>query len=224
MPYSKDESAFYRLTGRISSDDEARAKISSVFQELEISEPVKVLTSQEQIKHGQAKERDFDRDRNRTVKRARRSSTKMVVGEGSARRFIHPSDITILIPATVFLTAFAKSFGAKLGEMSGDSVGKLFSSWVSRLHKTKPDDENITVYLIHKKKLKIELPRDLPPEAYDELNKLLEHTSRRTLKEADRLIYHPEHGWVFALPPGPAIFDRVTGTVDTSSHLKRWKK
>ena len=117
---------------------------------------------------------------------------------GQARGLVVPVlDICIVMPIAVFLTAFAKSFSSKIGEQSGEAVGRAFSAWVKRVHHV-DDRANFHIVRVMDKKKRIiaHLPKDLPPEAYDQLVRAVnDFPSRRFRRKYIVLVYEYGNNW-----------------------------
>lgn len=77
--------------------------------------------------------------------------------------------VYVAVPALTFLTAFAKSFGKRLGDQSANALGKAFSDWITRLHKSDISDSYGIVIHDGGKKLDIILPAQLPADAFEQL-------------------------------------------------------
>jgi hypothetical protein len=109
---------------------------------------------------------------------------------GGGRLVAEFLDIAIVMPIAVFLTAFAKSFGSKLGEKSGEAVSKEFGAWLKRAHEGWPHHKRVTI-VDEKEKIIVHLPKNLPPEAYDQLVKVAnEIPKRRFRRKHIILVYH----------------------------------
>lgn len=116
-------------------------------------------------------------------------------GGQSAGRVVSVLDICIVMPIAVFLAAFVKSFGSKLGEQSAEAVSRAFSAWLKRAHETYESSWNKVSIVDEKERIIVHLPKNLPPEAYYELVKVVnEIPKRRFRRRYIVLSYHWPNG------------------------------
>jgi hypothetical protein len=98
-----------------------------------------------------------------------------------------PWTLTITIPATTFLTAFARRFGERAADASAetlDGTARLMRRWISRLYAARTAPEGDLVLTDIDLAVDIWMPRDLSTDAYRQLRHLLQVM-------ADRLVDRP---------------------------------
>jgi hypothetical protein len=88
-----------------------------------------------------------------------------------------PWTLTIAIPATTFLTAFARRFGERAADASAealDGTARLLRRWISRLYATRTAPEGYLVLTDIDLAVDIWMPRELSVDAYRQLTHMLE--------------------------------------------------
>jgi hypothetical protein len=88
-----------------------------------------------------------------------------------------PWTLTIVVPATTFLTAFTKKLGERSADVAADAVdtaAKVLRRWIFRIHESRRGQQGVLIVTDRDRGLDIVLPRDLSLEACRRLSRLLE--------------------------------------------------
>jgi hypothetical protein len=88
-----------------------------------------------------------------------------------------PWTLTIAIPATTFLAAFARRFGERVADATAealDETTKVMRRWISRLYASRAAPDGYLVVTDIDLAVDIWMPRDLSSDCYRQLTHMLE--------------------------------------------------